>query len=99
MSNYSTKSIKQGLQVPVFAPAASVDYSLVWMDCLIHRRLFNHNRTGLIPRGNARFFFHIEYFPATDPIQRFLQQSHRQVTDWVMRFAFPAQRTALDVPE
>ena len=29
----------------------------------------------------------------------FLQQTHRQVTDWVVRFAFPAQRTALDVPE
>ena len=66
---------------------------------LSERRLVDRDRTGGVTLGDAGDLFHIEDFPAAQPIQRFLQQPDRQVTDRLRLMPAPAQRTALDMPE
>jgi hypothetical protein len=61
--------------------------------------LVNHNRAGFISGGNASLFFHVKNFAAAHPIERFLQQAHRQMTDRIVSLALPAKWAPLDMPE
>src|SRR3990172_9838679 len=61
--------------------------------------LFNHNRAGLVPPGNAICLLDAKIAPAADPIERLLQDTNRQVTDRPLGLPAPAYRTAIDVPQ
>ena len=71
ISNYSTKSTKQGQELAANARKFTKLFGLT-DKLLVNGCRIDHEVTGFISRRNTRFFFHMKNLAAAHPIQRFL---------------------------